>query len=526
MSSPDCQLLSEFVARRSETAFQALVARHVNLVFATALRQVGERGVAEEVTQNVFVVLARKSPSLAGFDTLAGWLYRTTLLESKARIRAELRRKRREESAVQLLASESLQPEDSLAQLVPLLDEGLLQLNDSDRLALMLRFMEERPVDEVSSVLGVSQDAARKRIERALDRLASFFRRRGFASAGATAAVGLMAQTAESAPAGLAMTAANAGLNAGAAAGGSSVILLKIMALSKLQTAIICGMVAAAPVVWEWRAQGRAEAQLSSASTEINALQKRSGELETELARVNKSYDIAERTAFNSQARLTTLEAQRSGKTPPVLYHWDDQSPYARIPKQVVKQLSLYSVFNPVDEKLEPLIKNLLQVSDAESDQVESTIAHLLSSVYDAQSKTMRAVEPTPDELRGHATNEVRVFKIGTTGDEVKDLKNAFYAQLDSILGTERAAILEKSIANQLPFDTDAGISSTYLYIPQEHRIRFYKPNPGDAHMIIGINIANGSSISGPRQIDEIQANYLSVLQDWIDLAHSKPSNP
>ena len=102
--SPDSELVTAYAAEGSEPAFRTLVARHVNLVYATARRQVGDAGLAEEITQNVFIALARKAPRLAGSQTLAGWLHRTAILEAKARIRAELRRGRRENIAAQAAA--------------------------------------------------------------------------------------------------------------------------------------------------------------------------------------------------------------------------------------------------------------------------------------------------------------------------------------------------------------------------------------------------------------------------------------
>src|SRR2546422_926001 len=104
--SPDRELVTAYAAGGSETAFHALVTRHVHLVYATALRQVGDAGLAEEITQNVFTALARKAPRLAGIETLAGWLHRTSILEAKARIRSELRRDRREEMAAEAARSE------------------------------------------------------------------------------------------------------------------------------------------------------------------------------------------------------------------------------------------------------------------------------------------------------------------------------------------------------------------------------------------------------------------------------------
>ena len=101
-SHTDHDLVAAFNRDGSEAAFQALVSRHADLVFATALRQVGDPGVAEEVTQNVFVALARKARGLSRAGTVAGWLHRAALLEARSRIRADLRRQRREASAVEL----------------------------------------------------------------------------------------------------------------------------------------------------------------------------------------------------------------------------------------------------------------------------------------------------------------------------------------------------------------------------------------------------------------------------------------
>src|SRR2546430_8722197 len=211
--SPDRELVTAYAARGSETAFRALVTRHVHLVYATALRQVGDAGLAEEITQNVFTALARKAPRLAGIETLAGWLHRTSILEAKARIRSELRRDRREEMAAEAAALER-EGTSPLEALVPLLDEGLLNLRAGDRLALVLRFLEERSLRDVGLALGVDEDAARKRVSRALDRLAGFFRRRGFTVSAGAGCAALLASTTQAAPAALMASAANAGLAA------------------------------------------------------------------------------------------------------------------------------------------------------------------------------------------------------------------------------------------------------------------------------------------------------------------------
>src|SRR5213595_3108668 len=222
--------------------------------------------------------VSRRSP--VGCTALA-------VLEAKARIRAELRRKRREQTAVEitLLQRDGASPLDAL---VPLLDEGLLDLGDGDRLALVLRFLEERSLRDVGAALGVDEDAARKRVSRALDRLAGFFRRRGFTVSAGAGCAALLANTATAVPAGLAAAATNAGLATGGAATGLNLVLFKLMALTKTQTTVLCAIIAAAPLTWQWRASAHATRQQADLSAQIAAGQPSLNELEGQIQRVRE----------------------------------------------------------------------------------------------------------------------------------------------------------------------------------------------------------------------------------------------
>src|SRR6266850_7728641 len=96
----DRELLTEYAEHGSESAFQALVERHLDVVFATALRGLNDTGAAQEITQNVFITLARKAAWLQGEVSIAGWLHKTAVLEVRRWWRGELRRRRREQTAV------------------------------------------------------------------------------------------------------------------------------------------------------------------------------------------------------------------------------------------------------------------------------------------------------------------------------------------------------------------------------------------------------------------------------------------
>src|SRR5215831_9100265 len=187
----DFELLQGFTRHGEQSAFADVVRRHLNLVFATALRKVEDTGAAQEVAQNVFSALARKAWQFAPDDSLPAWLHKTALLESKTWLRGELRRRRREQTATELgTTMKTPEEQPAFAALVPLLDEALLSLREKDRIALLLRFYESQSMREVGAALGASEDSARKRVQSALEKLAEFFRRRGFktATVAATAA--------------------------------------------------------------------------------------------------------------------------------------------------------------------------------------------------------------------------------------------------------------------------------------------------------------------------------------------------
>jgi RNA polymerase sigma factor (sigma-70 family) len=149
-SRADFELLAAFGREGDEAAFRQLVRRHLDLVYATALRKVTDSGAAEEITQNVFHALGRKATRFASDTSLPAWLHRTALLESRQWLRGELRRRRREETAAHL-GTTMTAPDEAPAwrELVPLLDDALLSLREKDRAALLLRFQENRSLKEV-----------------------------------------------------------------------------------------------------------------------------------------------------------------------------------------------------------------------------------------------------------------------------------------------------------------------------------------------------------------------------------------
>src|SRR5579863_3609944 len=225
MVTSDEKLLQEYVTGRSEEAFATLVARYVNLVYSAALRQVGNPQLAEEVSQAVFVILARKARAFGRGVVLAGWLYQTARLTAANSLRGEIRRQRREQEAHVQSTLNAPEPE-SWPQVGPLLDEAMGSLSEKDRNAVVLRYFENKPMREIGAALGTSDDAAKMRLSRALDKLREFFARRGVTTTSAGLATLMAEHSIQAAPAGLAASAA-------AAAGGASALSLTTATLAK-----------------------------------------------------------------------------------------------------------------------------------------------------------------------------------------------------------------------------------------------------------------------------------------------------
>ena len=152
----DLQLLRSYAIDGSEEAFAEVTKRHLHLVYSAALRQVGNAHLAQEVTQAVFVILARKAAALPVSTVLVGWLFKTTRFAAARAVRAEQRRQRREQEAAQMEPMAST-TETSWHDIAPVLDEAMAQLNETDRHALLLRFFEQRDLRQVGVALGSSE---------------------------------------------------------------------------------------------------------------------------------------------------------------------------------------------------------------------------------------------------------------------------------------------------------------------------------------------------------------------------------
>ena len=325
---PDAELLRRYAESRSEESFAELVRRHLNLVYFAALRRSGDAHLAEDIAQSVFTTLARQAALLSRHAVLTGWLYTTTRYTAAKAVRTEHRRKSREQEAEtmnELFRDGGISAD--WEKLRPVIDQALDELDDRDREAVLMRCLQNRPFAEIGVALRLSEDTARKRVERALDRLHALLARRGVTSTSAALAMVLANQASAAAPAGLAASVTGTALAGTTAAAGGW--LATFMSISKLQMGIASALAVAGATGYVWQARTnaglrqeivamreqqqaiaalRAENQrLASAVAEVETLRSDDVELKQLEQRVDDAKRVNEEKARLAQARTQEL---------------------------------------------------------------------------------------------------------------------------------------------------------------------------------------------------------------------------
>jgi RNA polymerase sigma factor (sigma-70 family) len=236
----DRELLDEFVKARSQSAFRELVERHLPVVYSAARRMVRDSHLAEEVAQSVFTTLVQKAESIRPPQVLGGWLYNTTRHLAMHAVRTEQRRREREQTAFAMQALDLPSDDSGIAEH---LEPAMAALDAEDRDALVLRFLANRGLREVGAELGVSEEAARKRVSRALERLRTVLESRGVTATSVLLATALTASTL-AVPVGLGATVATTALTGISIQTSTAIAVTKAIVMTTTQKTLIAGIVA------------------------------------------------------------------------------------------------------------------------------------------------------------------------------------------------------------------------------------------------------------------------------------------
>lgn len=310
----DARLLRDYAERGDETAFRELVARHTGVVYSAACRQVGSPDLARDVAQRVFTDLARKAaalaPTLSPNASVVGWLHRATRLASLTQLREDRRREARERQAMNWFDA----PADAASaweRLAPVLDEALAALNDADRDALLLRFFQGHDFRAIGQALGVSDDAAQKRVSRALEKLRAHLARRGVTATTATLTAVLATNAVAAAPCGLAGTLSAAALAEAAVSASTALVTTQALAMTTLQKTLIGAALLAAvgTGIYEAHQAARLRGQMAALEREHAALIEQTERLTRERdAATRRSEARREATELSSRDKLELLQ--------------------------------------------------------------------------------------------------------------------------------------------------------------------------------------------------------------------------
>ncbi|HWX22060.1 MAG TPA: sigma-70 family RNA polymerase sigma factor [Candidatus Binatia bacterium] len=423
----DAELLSQYAAEGSEAAFAELTGRHVDLVYSAALRLVnGDVHSAQDVTQQVFTEVARQAKRLVRHPALVGWLYTTTRLMALRVNRTEQRRKAREQEANtmnELLHDDTPPPDWSQVSLV--IEDALHELSDKDRHAILLRFFQNKTLHEVGSGLNLTENAARMRVERALDKLRGELARRGITTAASALAIVISANAVQSAPAGFAAAISTAAIAGSTVQTSTLIAATKTIAMTTLQKTIIAATLAIAAgtgiyavhqdsqlrgqlqTVQQERGPLTAQIQLleqerTQATNQLAALKEENARLKsdqnaTELLKLRGQVGVLRERASANEAKPTQpMNGLAKLMSDPAMKEYIQQA-------QVEKIRSLYAdLFNEL--KLTP-------------EQSDKFLQLFMDVASKGLAKYMATAQGTQDQVPGEPSNDLRTELKALLGD-------------------------------------------------------------------------------------------------------------
>lgn len=437
--SNDTELLRRYAEENSEVAFAELVREHLNLVYSAAVREMhGDTALAEDLSQAVFTELARQAGQLRRHPTLAGWLYVCVRRMAANLKRAEHRRRCREEEVhtMNLLLSED-SPEQAWQQIRPLLDDALHELNEADRTAVVLRYLEERSLRDIGLALGLQENAARMRVERALEKLRGLLARRGVTSTASGLAAALTLGVITPAPEALAASIASA-MSCGA---GASVALAvpKFMSITKVILTSVAVVTGVAIPIWQQTRIERARAE----SAQFQARLAASAADQSELASLRAQMERL-RNNQTDQAELRRLREWQA-QTEPELLRLRAMAGVARranaeteaLRAQLVQQ-TLPSGTNMISSSMAEAMKLSMQ------QQAENKLARLTASLKLSPEQIASAREILQRQMQAQSLGVQQAFsgkfdraEIERAGKEAGDTE----VQIKALLTPEQLAM-------------------------------------------------------------------------------------
>lgn len=309
MTSSDLELLWRFTRDHEQNAFTELVERHLNLVYSAALRQVRSPQLAEEIAQSVFADLARDAGKLKADTVLVAWLHAVTRRTAVDVIRKESRRQLREQLAIEMNALNA--PDAHWNEVEPLLDEAVAALDETDRAAVLLRYFENKPLRDIGQQLGISDDAAQKRVGRAVERLREIFAKRGVTVGAGGLVVVISANAVQAAPVGLALTISTAAALTGITfASTATITTAKAIAMTALQKTTVAATIAVLTGmgIYEARNAAQLREQVRTLQQQQMPLVEQNRQLQSE--RDNATNHLADLLAENSRLKSNSNEAE------------------------------------------------------------------------------------------------------------------------------------------------------------------------------------------------------------------------
>jgi RNA polymerase sigma factor (sigma-70 family) len=529
LASDDTELLREYALRNSETAFATLVSRHLDMVYATALRQVGNHHQAQEIAQAVFIILARKGRSLGPKTVLAGWLFQTARLTAKNHLRAEIRRARREQEAhIQSHQSEDHREDSSEAwnQIIPLLNELVGSLREKERNAIVLRFLQGKEYKEVAAAMGGSEAAAQMRVTRALEKLRGMFAKRGVSVTAVALGGMISACGTQAAPLGMAAKVAATAVQ-GASLTASTLSLVKgtmnVMAWTKARLAVGAGVVALLAVQYHGNSvQAR---NVAGARESLSAGKSEFAEQEARIAELGQDTASIRGTRISQQEELQRLRASRmaersspSTSAAATLLSAELQDPDAR---EILRK----GLTDAARFRLAPLLE-ALKLESSESDKLLQLDAdwglrnlEIVAAVAEGKM-TADAAAQSEAEAGRDGTNQIQLL-LGETGlAKFAECQQTFPAralveQFDKQLGVFPLNAMQRSALYQLilaePLDVTSGLAGDLtvrsLVFPEELSRQFNQEAGVNAKLL-----QEAGAFLAPDQVESLKLMQTSNL--------------